>query len=132
MINPDLTAHARRIAGQDPTPPSLDAADYSDPKERQRLARAVQVEIREHFTLLDRLMRLCASEAEAAAARGKPALAGEMARTAATMQSAAGKCLASAISLGDRLGELESEAEVRQALAVQGHRGPYAPLVSVP
>lgn len=115
MIDPNLTAHAHRIAGADPTPPSLDAADYSDPKERQRLARAVQVEIRQHFTLLDRLMRLCASEAEAVAARGKPALAGELARTAATMQSAAGKCLASAITLADRVSELEAEGELRMS-----------------
>ena len=55
----------------------LDAADFSNLRERQYLARAVAAEVRQHYATLHILMDLCTAEAEAAG--GKPALVGEMA-----------------------------------------------------
>ncbi|MBK6867295.1 MAG: hypothetical protein IPG98_04945 [Burkholderiales bacterium] len=103
MIDPDLTADARRIAGQDPTsPPDPMLTDsYADPENRQRLARGVLAEVRQHYGVLHRLMELVA---DAAMNARSPTQAAELARTAVQVQGAAGRCLASMVSLTDSIG----------------------------
>lgn len=126
----DLTAHARQIAGEPAAPPTdpMLSDSYADPENRQKLARGVLAEVREHYALLHRLL---VQVADAAANARSPGQAAELARTAVAVQGAAGRCLAAMVSLGDQIGELEGEAELRRGLVEAGYNGPRRPLVSV-
>lgn len=138
QIDPDLADAARRLSaqrgagGSEPTtPPPTDAMlsdSYADPENRQRLARGVLAEVREHYELLHRLL---VQVADAATNARSPSQAAELARTAVQVQGAAGRCLAAMVSLGDQIGELEAEGELRRGLVEAGYNGPRRPLVSV-